>query len=136
MSFWGPFHRKVLRAIKFRTWLPARDGTYIQKEAAGPANFDQYTVMWKVFVVACLMTRHVTEFALDIYYKNLAKLMRLWPECWHLVYEADDNMRAEHIERIQRKVATDIARGGAPPDHWDPAAPWTACFLLAANDTD
>ena len=41
MGIWGPFRRKVLRAIKFRTWLPAGDGTYIQKEVPGPTNFDQ-----------------------------------------------------------------------------------------------
>ena len=50
-----------------------------------------------------------------------------------MVYEADDNMRAEHIERIRRKVVTDIARGEPAPDHWDAAHPWTACFVLAAN---
>ena len=27
MGIWGPFHRKVLRAIKFWTWQPAGVGT-------------------------------------------------------------------------------------------------------------
>ena len=66
MGIWGPFHRKILKAIKYRTWIPVVDGRYIQKEVPGPANFDQYTAIWKVFVVAALMTRHVRHFALEI----------------------------------------------------------------------
>ena len=43
-------------------------------------------------------------------------------------------MRCEHIERIRRRVAAEVTRGGTPPDHWDAAHPWTCCFMLAAKD--
>ena len=79
MGIWGPFHRKILKAIKYRTWQPVGYGKYIQKEVPGPSNFDQYTTIWKVFVVAALMSRHVSDFALDAYYKSLEMLVRLWP---------------------------------------------------------
>ena len=51
MGIWGPFHRKILKAIKYRTRQPVGDGKYIQKEVPGPTNFDQFTTIWKVFVV-------------------------------------------------------------------------------------
>ena len=107
--------RKVLRAIKVWTWQAVGDGKYIQKEVPGPANFDQYTIIWRVFVVAALMSRHVRDFALDAYYKNVEKLLRLWPNCWHLVYEADDHMRAEHVEQIRSAASSQQQLQRSPP---------------------
>ena len=123
MGVWGPFGRKLMRALKFRNWIPAGDGSFIQKEMTGPENFLVYTFVWRVFVVAAKMTRSVRGWAMDRYYKNLEKLLTKWPLCWFLIYAADDKMRSEHMERIRRRIAQSIAQGGAPPRDWDPDHP-------------
>ena len=50
---WGPCGKKVLRAMKFRTWTPTGEpGQYSQKELPGPPNFTIYMTIWVVLVVA------------------------------------------------------------------------------------
>ena len=41
MGTWGPFHRKILKAIKYRTWIPVGDGKYIQKEVGSTGYFSR-----------------------------------------------------------------------------------------------
>ena len=55
----GPYGRKLMRALKFRTWIPNGDGSFTAKEVPGPENFNQYTIIWKVFRASCLMLRCV-----------------------------------------------------------------------------
>ena len=78
----------------------------------GPDNFYTWTHIWRVFVVACKMIRAVMGWALNLYYKNMEKLVERWPECWHLIYCADDLMRSEHLERIRRRIVASIAGTG------------------------
>jgi hypothetical protein len=131
---WGPFGRKLLRSMKFRVWVPNSDGTYTQKEMPGPENFLQYTAFWRVYVVAMLMIRAALDYSMELYYKNLEKLLKRWPECWHLIYVADDKMRSEHLEKIRRRISAAVGRGEAPPRNWDALNPWTACFEEASKD--
>ena len=135
-GIFGPYGRKLMRALRLRTWVPNGDGSFTAKEVPGPENFSQFTIIWKVFRASCLMLRCVMGFALKLYYENLERLLKLWPECWHLIYIADDRMRSEQMERIRREIAVKITNGQAPPAHWDPNRPWTAVFLAAAADKD
>jgi len=45
----GPFGRRAERQNKFRTWIPAGDGTYMTKEIPGPENFRQWQASWRAF---------------------------------------------------------------------------------------
>ena len=136
MAIWGPFGRKLHRALKFRNWQPTGNGDWIQKEMPGPDNFYTWTHIWRVFVVACKMIRAVMGWALNLYYKHMERLVERWPECWHLIYCADDMLRSEHLERIRRRIVTSIAEGHPAPRDWDAASPWTACFVAAVRDKD
>jgi hypothetical protein len=44
-GIFGPYGRKLMRALKFRTWMPNGDGTFTSKEVPGPENFSQCTII-------------------------------------------------------------------------------------------
>jgi hypothetical protein len=135
-GIWGPYGRLRMRASKFRNWYPAGDGSYIQKEMQGPENFQVYSGIWRVYAVALKMLRAVQQWALDLYFGKIEKLCTLWPTAWHLIYTADDSMRAEHMERIRRRIVTAIAANPInTPANWDAAKPWSVVFAEAAKDT-
>ena len=134
LAIWGPFNRKVVRAMKFVAWLPQPDGTYIKKDIPGPANFSSWLTSWRVFRTACIMLDVVAECALTRYSKRIERLSLCWPEAWHLIALADDKMRAEGLERIRRRIETSIANGSPAPQQWSAAKPWTSAFLVAADD--
>ena len=134
LAIWGPFNRKVVRAMKFVAWLPQPDGTYLKKDIPGPANFASWLTSWRVFRTACIMLDVVAECALTRYSKRVERLSLCWPEAWHLIALADDKMRAEGLERTRRRIESAIANGSPPPQQWSAAKPWTSAFLLAADD--
>ena len=136
LAIWGPFNRKVVRAMKFMAWLPQADGGFIRKEIPGPANFSSWEVGWKVFRVACIMLSIVCETALAIYFANFKRLCGLWPEAWHLLYLAEDKVRAEGLEKYRRRIENSISNGHPPPMLWDAANPWSSCLIAAAQDRD
>ena len=76
----------------------------------------------------------VNQASLHLYERNLERLVKFWPGCWHLIITADEKCRCEHLERTRRKVSNDLARGFAQPHDWDAANPWTCCFRLCASD--
>eukprot|EP00971_Amphidinium_carterae_P260440 5167126-Amphidinium_carterae.1 len=39
------------------------------------------------------------------------------------------------LERVRRRILLEEGMGRAPPDAFSHAAPWSSCFLLAAQDT-
>jgi hypothetical protein len=82
------------------------------------------------------MLKTVMPHGLKLYYENLELLLKFWPECWHLIYLADDRMRSEQFERIRREILASIAAGDPAPAHWDAANPWTAVFVAASKDKD
>ena len=103
--------------------------------AAGPPNFTIYMTIWVVLVVALKKLMAVAGHALKTYNRRIAKLVELWPECWRIIYQADDLMRSEHMEKIRRKIVREINDGGAKPAYWDENSPWTTVFIAAAGDT-
>ena len=133
-AIFGPFNRKVVRAMKFVAWVPTGDGSFLRKEIPGPENISALMVPWKVFRVTALMLQIIAEMALQRYRENMERLAGLWPEAWHLIYLADDKMRAEGLEKYRRKIEAGISAGRPAPPLWDASEPWSACFLMAADD--
>ncbi|CAK0845264.1 unnamed protein product [Prorocentrum cordatum] len=133
-ALWGPFARKGVRAAKFRAWYPTGDGTFTAKELPGPGNLQHWEAAWKVFATACIMLMAVARSALEHYAEKIRKLVHLWPECWHLIATADDQMRAEHMVRLKRRYEAKLAAGETPAPDWNSAAPWSTVYRLAADD--
>ena len=133
-ALWGPYARKGARAAKFRAWFPTGDGSYTAKELPGPGNYQHREAAWKVVATACIMLMAVSRQALEYYEKKVKKLTQLWPECWHLIVTADDQMRAEHMVRLKRRYEAKLAAGETPAPDWDSSAPWSTVYRLAADD--
>ncbi|CAK0796788.1 unnamed protein product, partial [Prorocentrum cordatum] len=101
-------YEKGARADKFRAWFPTGGGSYTAKELPGPENLQQWESSWRVFAAARLMIMPVTRPALELCAEKIRQLVQLWPECWHLIVMADDQMRAEHLHRVWRKYETEL----------------------------
>ena len=135
-AVFSPFAKRVLKANKFKTFLMQADGTFVQKELPGPASFEAWTQSWRVFRVTCISLGVVAEVALQKYYRHVEKLVRLWPECWGLIYLAEDKFRSDHLDRVRRHIEGDVARGITAPPLWDAAAPWSAAFLVGILESE
>ena len=74
------------------------------KELPGPQNLQQWLVSWRVFKAACICLNIVTLAALQLYEKVIEKLVIQWPRAWGLIAQADDEARAEKLEKIRRSI--------------------------------
>ena len=137
LAIWGPFGRKTYKRNRLRTWLPDGKGGYTAHEIPGPENFAVWIVGWRVFTAAALMLQIVSSAALEAYERRIERLVKLWGDAWHLIYQADDWMRAEMIEKVRREQQADVSAGHPVPKCWSPSEPWhpwSAAFLAAASD--
>ena len=129
---WGPYGRRMLKAQKYRTHVPLGDGSFLLKEMPGPQNLQQWTACWRVFKVAAISMDLVSIAALQLYEKNIEKLVLTWPKCWGLIAAADDKGRSEKLEKIRRRFLSDELSGKNTPADWSRDAPWTCCFKTLA----
>ena len=129
-----PYNRRVSRANKFTAFIPQPDGNFILKEVPGPQNHTVWKYCWRTFRCASIQLGIPREAAIMAYYQNMDALVLEWPECWSLIYMADDKARAEGLQRKRRQFENSISLGQSPPALWDPASPWSACLLALAQD--
>ena len=57
-----------------------------------------------------------------------------WPQCWGLIYSADDTARAEKLEKWRRHWTLEQSRGRQVPHDWDANDPWSCVFLSLIGD--
>ena len=129
-----PYNRRVSRANKFTAHIPQSDGSWLSKEIPGPQNFAVWGYCWAVFRCASIQLGILREAALQAYYQNIKALVDEWPDCWSLIYLAEDKGRAEVLTKKRRAFETSIAAGNPPPALWSADAPWSACLLALATD--
>ena len=129
-----PFNRRVARANKFTAHIPQADGSWLSKEIPGPQNFEAWCFCWRVFRCAMIQLDIAREAALSRYFQVISTLVLEWPECWSIIYLADDKARAEGLARRRRQIEADIAGGQPAPPLWDATKPWSACFMSLASD--
>ena len=125
-----------MKVNKLKTFVLQSDGTWIHKDVPGPASLEQWKFSWRVFRVAAIMLGIVAEAALQRYQRHIEKLVQLYPDCWGLIYLAEDKFRHEHIDRVRRRIEGDVARGIAAPPLWDKASPWSAAFLEGTSERE
>ena len=111
------------------------DGTeYKETEMPGPENVRQWTVCWRVFCTIMRSLQLAVHAALTAYEQNIHRLCDRYPDCWGLIYQADDDLRAEIWEEFRRELLTRAqATPLAPPRLWDAAVPWSAVILESAG---
>ena len=126
LSIRRPYGRKTYKRNKSRNWILFGDGEWISQEILGPENYSVWLIGWRVFATACVMLGIVAPAVLEAYEARIEKIVRLWSDAWHLIYTADDLMRAEQIERIRRQLSTAAKAGHPVPLTWNIATPWSA----------
>ena len=114
-----PYNRRISKATKFTAFLPQPDGTFLLKEIPGPQNYTVWKYCWRTFRCASIQLGILREAAMSMYGQQIETLVQEWPECWCLVYMADDKARAEGLTRKRRVIETNIAQGGPPPPLWE-----------------
>ena len=137
-----PFGLRFAKLLRYQSHVLQSDGTFLTIESPGPANWDVWYARWKVYTTTLLGLVHsgpggaevpVVDFAcLEEYVENFRKLVRDFPEAWHLNVQAEDRCRGEHFNRIRRRRATEHLEGRAPG--FLPHAPWAGVFRKAARD--
>ena len=83
------------------------------------------------------MLNAVTMATAVAYESFVEKLDRLYKGCWHLVVQADELARSEHMLRL-KVVGRDGNRSwaGKAPAMWNPDNPWEALFRKLLKDSD
>jgi hypothetical protein len=130
-----PFGRKAHRAQRYRTYVMTPNGFYT-KELPGPSGIDQWRASFRVYRTALLMLNAVTMATAVAYESFIEKLDRLYKGCWHLVVQADELARSEHMLRLKVAAEMEIALGGKAPAMWNPENPWEALFRKLLKDSD
>eukprot|EP00435_Cladocopium_sp_Y103_P054346 s2661_g17.t1 len=72
---------------------------------------------------------------LEAYFRHVKMLVAQCPECWSLIYTADDSARAERLEKIRRHLVIEAARGRQVPQDSDERHPWSCVFMELTKDT-
>lgn len=89
----------------------ARFQSFKAVEIPGPPGMESWLACWRVYRTILLMLGRldpttgvrkpiVTVAALEEYVDRIQELVTEFPECWHLIMQAEDRMRAEQFERI------------------------------------
>jgi hypothetical protein len=132
-AVWGPFARKLIRAMKFRAWVPQSDGTFLAREISGPQDYNCWLPPMGVFTVAAHMIRVLSESVLRRYQKHIFRLATDWPECWGLIYVAGDEWHTDYVTICKRRCEA-LAAVGTPPKGWDAARPWESAWTTGIED--
>ena len=134
-SVFTPFGKKMYRSTRYRTYIPNLDGTFLMREVPGPANYTQWIACFRVWKVAMVMLDCIPIAVLQQYEMHIEKLVKLYPQCWHLVVSADDKARSDHLARLQLSTTLDHQRGKTTPAGWDPHTPsWGPLFRMLLDD--
>ena len=134
-SVFTPYGRKTMRASRFRNYIPTGDGFYAVKELPGPASYAQWLACYRVWRVAMIMLGTISLANLQAYELFMEKLNKLYPTAWHLLVQADDKGRSEHLSRLQLQAMIEHQKGGKVPQGWLPSKPsWDPIFRLLIED--
>eukprot|EP00435_Cladocopium_sp_Y103_P001861 s2500_g1.t1 len=130
-----PFGRRSHRTQIFRCYYSTPAG-YYTKELPGPANYEQWKASFRVYRTALLMLEVISMATAVAYEDFVERLNRTYQGCWHLIVQADDLGRSEHLLRLRVNTELDIARGASAPPLWSDSNPWECLFRRLIKDTE
>ena len=137
-SILTPNGRRMQKRLKYRSWFPQADGSYIPVEVPGPPDLDTWDACWGIFETILFMvtfpgvpeindgnpTSILDLIAAETYVEAFRKLSKENPEAWHLCCRAEDRARAEHVPRVYRRLKD---KDGIAPT-------WSAVYIAVAED--
>ena len=100
-ALWVPFWKRMLKKKRFMGRVPDEHGELQTVEILGPGSFDAWETCYNVFVTACLMLEIISAGALKRYLLHIKSLVKRFPGCWAVIYQADARMRSEKAPRIK-----------------------------------
>ena len=143
-----PYGRRVQRQMKAKGFFLQQDGSWRSAEVPGPPTFEAWASCWRVYRTILLMMRHkvnaagdrpavVSVAALEEYHDKINELNNEFPECWHLIVQAEDRCRAEQFERAKRNLTKALLEGRMPMNiDFRAEEPWNGVFTYMARDSD
>ena len=137
MLIWGsgdPMNANSVGPIKCRVFTPLGDGSFLQRDLAGPASYQSWLAAWRVFRTAALMLNVASLASLELYQRFIERLVTQWPQNWGLIYTAEDGARAERFEKLRRFYTLESSFGRQVPRDWDPVRPWSCIFVQMTKE--
>ena len=132
-SVWVPYGKKALRTARFRSYVATLEG-FVTKELAGPTNFEMWQASYRVYRTAMVMLNITPLAHLNAYETHIEKMVRFYPGCWHLIVQADDRARSEHLTRLKLRVTVGRSLGLDQPKHYSDDNPWQTLFRVLIDD--
>ena len=141
-----PHGRELQKSMKTRSWLLQSDGSWKGVDIPGPPNYPQWLKCWRVYRTVLLMLSHapnsagdvkpvITIAALEEYADKIYELCTEFPECYHLIWQAEDKCRRDEFGRIRRMLTRGRLEGSLPMTiRFDPQQPWVGVMTYAARD--
>jgi hypothetical protein len=136
-ALWGPRHSRILKKLRLRGMVFDAHGELTPSEVSGPPTHHLWVRCWDIFRTAMISHRATSLGALEAYKKHISDYNnRYGKECWHLIYQADVRFRAEHLERIRRRLADlhTIALAAGNVTAYDAARPFALAWQEALKD--
>eukprot|EP00435_Cladocopium_sp_Y103_P066040 s503_g28.t1 len=70
------------------------------------------------------------------YEDHVERLNRTYAGCWHLIVQAHDLARLEHLFRLKVSIDMSLARGTKAPPLWSESNLWECLFRLLVKDAE
>ncbi|CAJ1451521.1 unnamed protein product, partial [Effrenium voratum] len=125
-SVWVPYGR-------FRSYVATLEG-FVTKELAGPTNFEMWQASFRVYRTAMVMLNITPLAHLNAYETHIEKMVHFYPGCWHLIVQADDRARSEHLTRLKLRVTVGRSLGLDQPKRYSDDNPWQTLFTVLIDD--
>ena len=110
-----PHGRRMAKIKRFEAQVFI-DNELRQKVLRGPSDFKSWSESWRVFRTAMLSLKAAAPQTLANYYRGIEQLVTLYPNCWGLVFCADELMRSEGWDKIREELEDD--------EEWPEELPW------------
>ena len=133
---WVPFQRRVWKSNKYTTFMMMENGTFASKLVPGPACYAHWVASFRVMRTAFITLELVSLNGLIKWEAHMERLVQRYPGCWHLLVEAENKARSEHLSKTLMKVKLDMDTGRRPPVGWSAEEPWNIIWNMVLEDAE
>lgn len=133
---WVPFQRKIWKANKYTTFVMLENGTFASKMVPGPSCYSHWVASFRVMRTAFIMLELVSLNGLIKWEAHMERLCQRYPNCWHLLVEAENKARQEHLSKTLVKLKLELEAGGRAPLGWNPDEPWNTIWNMVLDDAE
>ena len=139
-SIFGPHGRRAMKKLMYTAqFVCPETGKLVRQELQGPPSFEAWWKCWSVYKTTLLLLDAVQPLPLEAYAEYIrAKVAQYSPDCWTVIYQAENRWRCEEQERVRRVAEIKFAALAAPDQAtnvYQPAKPWNGVFKLATSDS-